>query len=71
MESAPVGPVAPVLPVAPVGPVSPRGIVNARAAFCAVPSFVTAAFDPGALVVVDDTVIVAAAPFTPGVPGFP
>jgi hypothetical protein len=45
--------------------------VNARAAFCAVPSFVTAAFDPGALVVVDDTVIVAAAPFTPGVPGFP
>ena len=48
-------------PVAPVGPVIPAGIVKANIALELVPVLTTVAALPGSVVVVDPTVIVAAA----------
>jgi hypothetical protein len=45
--------------------------VKVKATSCGVPEEVTAALEPGALVIVLATVIVAAKPLAPGVPGSP
>ena len=71
VPAIPCEPCGPVAPVEPGAPVAPWGIVKFNNAAFDVPTFVTAALVPGALVVVDPTVIVAAAPSSPFVPFVP
>jgi hypothetical protein len=74
VPSAPSTPGAPSLPSAPAGPVgptSPLGIVNSKTAAFTVPELITVALVPGAPVVVEPTVTVAAAPSAPSTPGIP
>ena len=71
VAAAPAGPGSPCAPVSPGGPVFPRGISKLKICADVVPTAVTLALVPAAVVVVVPTVIVAASPAGPGSPWAP